>query len=217
MLALERRVRMSARSGTAGVAAATLAIVAVAAAIAFADRPYAIEGVSPLAKFDGWREGSRDHNAPFARLEIAYDRATAERAWQENVPARLSRRSGMPEQAGLYGSMDDVDFESQAVVVWSGGQSGSCPGWLFDIRTTEGGVDVKTRFSAEVGSRIDLLVGDRSYCTADYAAYGMILAVARDRLPHPSDLPWEEPNPGATWPWLYVTEYPVTLHPLSPE
>jgi hypothetical protein len=164
------------------------------------------EGISPLAKFDGWRDGPWDDNAPFAILEIAYDRATAERAWKENVPASLSRGSGMPEQAGLYGSVDDVNFESQAVVVWSSGQSGSCPEWLSDVRTGDGRVEVETTVGAQVAGQADEPIA----CTSDYGTYGMILAVARDRLPHPSDLPWEEANPGATWPWLYVSEYPVT-------
>lgn len=141
--------------------------------------------VGPLAKVSGWRDRDLLGEA-YALVEIADDRETAERAWEENVPAGLPEREGDPTEEGVYGSLDAVDFERQAVVVWSAGQSGSCPGWLADIEVVDGRVAVE-HGTAGAGA-----------CTADYNPYRMVLAVDRDRLPEAADLPYAPPDDDPT-------------------
>lgn len=143
------------------------------------DEPIARDApVVPLAKADRWRDGLRpeDLDHPFGVIEIAFDRETAERAWSDNVPADLPQGDGAPIEPGRWGSLDEVDFGTQAVVVWSSGESGSCRGWLTGIDTADGKVWVETDGGAMV-------------CTDDYNQYRMVLAVDRDRLPDPGDLP----------------------------
>lgn len=139
------------------------------------------EPVRPLAKADGWRQGlmdSLDGEHPYALVEVAFDRATADRAWAANVPSDLAEGTGAPAEPGRYGNLDEVDFDTQAVVVWSSGQSGSCPGWLADVDTDgEGTVSVTTGQTPA------------DACTDDYNAYRMVLAVDLDRLPDPTWLP----------------------------
>jgi hypothetical protein len=150
------------------------------------DPDAAAEGVVPLAKVEGWRDESGGVGTPFAILEIADDRETAERAWRENVPDTLPPAEGVPDAPGRYGSLDEVDFERQAVVVWSSGESGTCPAWLFDVRTRDdGGVEIEFR------SVTDLMDED-VMCTMDYRPYRMVLAVDRDRLPDVTELPTED-------------------------
>jgi hypothetical protein len=151
-------------------------VVGVAAYVVLWD---AHDSARPLMKADGWREhlGS---SPPFAILEIALDRETAERAWSENTPYGLPRRSGRPAKSGLYGSLDDVDFSRQAVVVWSSGQSSTCPGWLAGVDVDEDGTVV-----VEVSNT----AGRFGDCTDDYRPHRMLLAVNQDRLPPIGHLP----------------------------
>lgn len=135
--------------------------------------------VQPLAKTDDWRPGLAQ-DLGFGVLEIAYDRETADRAWQENVPGDLPERDGQPAEPGRYGDLGSVDFDTHAIVVWSSGQSGSCPGWLADIRTGADG-------TVELETGVDMRGGNA--CTDDYQPYRMLLAVERDRLPGPDQLP----------------------------
>lgn len=134
--------------------------------------------VRALAKTDGFRDGLEFEDVPWALLEVAGDRATAERAWAENVPADLPERDGRPARSGRYGSLDDVDFDRQVLVVWHAGQSGTCPAWLQDVRTDREGVHVT----------LDSTASEHEGCTDDYRGYRMVLAVDRDRLPDPADL-----------------------------
>lgn len=129
--------------------------------------------VAALAKVDGWRAGLDDY---YARLEIAYDRETAEQAWRDSVPEGLEERRGDPREPGLYGDFESVDFESHAVAVWSAGQSGWCPGWLKDVRTN----GRKMRITTDE---------DGDSCTDDYNAYTMVVAIDSDRLPAQDTLP----------------------------
>jgi len=138
------------------------------------------DGVEPLARAEGWREALVDdlESGTFTILEIAYDRATAQRAWEENVPDGLPRRSGTPYRNGRYGSLDDVDFATRVVVVvWSAGSS-SCPGWLYGLETDDGVVRATTRERVE---------GEG--CAEVFVAYRMVLAVERDLLPDEASLP----------------------------
>ena len=138
------------------------------------------EGVEPLAKASDWRDDLGDVATPFAIIEVADDRESAERAWSDNVPDDLDARDDeLPAEPGVYGDLETVDFDEQTVIVWSSGQSGSCPGWLSDISSDDGAVTV------EVGAT-------QQMCTDDYNPYRMVLAVDRDRLPPVEDLPHEE-------------------------
>jgi hypothetical protein len=92
--------------------------------------------VQVLAKADGWRA----RLGPFhGVVEVAYDEAAAVQAWAENVPADFVRRTGDPTLPGLYGDLADIDFAREALVIYSSGQSGTCPGWLTGIEVTEQG------------------------------------------------------------------------------
>lgn len=134
-------------------------------------------GIETLAKATGWRDGLADElGMAFAVFEVAYDRETAEAAWRDSVPGDLDVLSdAMPAEAGVYGDLDDVDFEQQAVVVWSSGESGSCPEWLAGIEHASGTIMVEAEGP----------VGD---CTSDYNPYRLVLVVDRERLPAVEEL-----------------------------
>lgn len=134
--------------------------------------------VQTLAKAEGWRDGLADD--AFGVAEVAFDRESAERAWADNVPDGLPEGSGDAEAPGIYGDLDDVDFDTQVVVVWSSGQSGSCAEWIDDIDTTDDGV-------VTIERGVD--VGPTEGCTDDYNPYRTVLAVDRDRLPDEGELP----------------------------
>ena len=137
------------------------------------------EAIETLAKASGWREGlAEEHGSAFAVVEVAYDRDTAEAAWRDNVPADLeSRDDELPAEPGVYGGLDEVDFDRQVVVVWSSGESGGCPGWLADIDSTDGTIRVHEGAVAQMA------------CPSDYNPYRLVLAVDRDRLPTGDELP----------------------------
>ena len=154
--------------------------------------------VVPLAKADGWRD-DLDIDAYHALIEIAYERDTAERAWTDNVPAELPQRAGLPARVGVYATLNEVDFARQAVVVWTAGQSGSCPQWLADLRTRADGT-----------VRLDTAAAGGGVCTDDYNPYRMLLAVDRDRLPDPAALPTTS---GEDIPDALVRAYPPQPQP----
>ena len=142
------------------------------------------DGVTILAKADGWRDAlSTDESMGgfYAIGEIAYDEATARAAWVDAVPADLPDREGEPRESGRYGDLEGIDFDRQVLVVYSSGQSGACPGWVADIAVDDRTVEVTE------GRHMP---GDG--CTDDYNAYRLVLAVDRDRLPPLEDLPTEQ-------------------------
>ncbi len=142
------------------------------------------EGVTVLAKADGWRDAlSTDESMGgyYAIAEVAYDEESARTAWRDAVPADLPEREGEPRESGRYGDVEAIDFDRQVLVVYSSGQSGACPGWLADIAVDDGTVEfIEGRH----------MPGDG--CTDDYNAYRLVLAVDRDRLPPSGDLPTEQ-------------------------
>ena len=156
-------------------------------------------GVQVLAKAIGWRWSLVDFHEvedlygvadPYGVVEVAYDEVTAAQAWTENVPADLVRRSGYPKLTGLYGDLADIDFDREALVVYSSGQSGTCPGWLTGIEVTERGrelgtVQLTTTFTTATPPTVPGILK----CTADYRPYRLVLLVDRDRLPPISWLP----------------------------
>lgn len=139
--------------------------------------------MEPLVKDDGWAPSATaafEQDRPFGVAEIILDRDAAEAAWRELGAHTMEPRSGEPRDAGVYGALDDVDFDSHAVVVWSSGQSGSCPGWLAGIEAADDVVEIQTdEYSPDSG------------CTDDYNPYAMLVAVPRSRLPEVSLLPME--------------------------
>ncbi len=130
--------------------------------------------VPTLAKVEGWAASTED--GVFGVLEIAYDRATAERLWAETVPEDLPERSGLPVAAGVYGDLADVDLDRSVVAVWSSGESGSCPGWIADVTLRDGTVVVRR---AQQGDE----------CTADFNPYRLVLVLPRSDVPREADLP----------------------------
>lgn len=135
------------------------------------------EGIETLAKATDWRDGLAEELGQFGVFEVAYDLETAEAAWRDNVPDDLEPRDDeLPADPGVYGELDEVDFDQQAVVVWSSGESGSCPEWLSDIDHADGSIVVERERSGGM-------------CTDDYNPYRVVLAVDRERLPSADELP----------------------------
>jgi hypothetical protein len=184
----------------ARVAAALLALAALAAAAYVGLQLLQRDDVAPLARADGWRDGlDGPFPGPAAVLELAYDRETAERAWRENVPDDLPRRTGDPDEPGIYRSLDAVDFDRDVVAVWSAGGSSSCPPWLAHVEMDASGT---------VRLETDDAAGDAA-CTDDYSPYRMLLAVGRDLLPAPDALPTEDVEADGLPPGILVTGYPA--------
>lgn len=99
------------------------------------------DDVRPIAKVEGWAPSAVaafDGAQPFAVVEVVFDRESAEKALRDTIPDDLEQRTGEPRNPGLYGSLDAVDFESHAIVLWSSGESGTCPGWLADLAQEDG-------------------------------------------------------------------------------
>jgi hypothetical protein len=176
------------RKGRSRMAAALLAVWAVtgcSAVLAGTHGESPAEGVTVLARIDGWREaltsdpdGTRVGHEVV--VELAYDEATAREAWTGNVPDGLPARTGVPEEVGVYGNLGDVDLAQQAVVVYSSAQSGSCPGWLVDVSFVDGRLQVAETDSIPEGS---------NGCNDSRVPYRVVLAVDRDKLPPAEDLP----------------------------
>jgi predicted small secreted protein len=140
----------------------------------------AVEGVTVLAKAEGWRSDlQQSAGFSYVLVEVAADADTAARAWAENVPSALPDRAGDPAEPGIYRSLETVDFSSQVVVVYSSGESGTCPAWVTDLTVVEGKLVVTLESTAEPGGA----------CTDDFRSYRLVLAVDRDRLPALSELP----------------------------
>jgi hypothetical protein len=168
---------------------------------ALPDPEFTAQGIIPLAKAAGWRDGFGEADNVNGVIEIAFDADTAERAWRDNVPADLPEGDGVPAEPAIYHQLDWVDFEEQAVVVWSSGESGTCPAWLADVDTgADGRVEVEVSDTAQLA---EARGGAPVMCTMDYRPYRMVLAVDRDRLPDPDDLPYVEGSR------LLVTAYPA--------
>lgn len=143
--------------------------------------PAAVHEAEPLAKIEGWRSDAARDEMPFGVVEVADDVETAQQAWQDNVPEDIGEGDSDVGEPGMYGSLDDIDFEAQVLIVWHSGESGSCPAWLAGIDTVNGSVIIE---------RGEHSPGDA--CTDDYNPYRMVLAVDRDQLPEVDQLPTED-------------------------
>lgn len=160
-------------------------------------------GVVVLAKAEGWRDGLQESAGhPYALVEIAADAETAARAWDDNVAESLPEADGEPSEPGVYHALETVDFDRQAVVVFSSGESGSCPAWVGELSTGDGRVDVGLRSTA----------GEAEACTDDFNPYRLVLAVDRDDVPSSDELPVERvdvPSENLTDVEGRVVSYPV--------
>jgi hypothetical protein len=155
-------------------------VVAVACGPAPDGGTDALGEVIVLAKAEGWRPGLQDATGfTFVLVEVAADASVASVAWADNVPPSLPVGQGLPAVPGVYGEFDSVDFDRQAVVVYSSGESGTCPAWVTDLSASDGRLAVTLASTAEAGQP----------CTDDFRPYRLVLAVDRDRLPEMSDLP----------------------------
>lgn len=153
-------------------------------------------GMVPLAKIEGWRDGMTA--TADSMLEIAWTRDVAAQAWAENVPAELMELSNDAplEQVGLRDDLSAVDFDTQALVVWSSAESSTCPVWLSSVHTNDDG---------ELEPEISFSGGPD--CTEDANPYRMLLAVERASLPDDELLPSDGFRAG--WGRLTVTAYPI--------
>lgn len=132
--------------------------------------------VRTLATVPEWRPGLG--RAGDGALEIAYDRETAERAYAENVSqSELGPGDGNVAEDGIHAGLGTVDWDREAIVIWSGGRSSSCAEWVEDVRTVDGRLEVTTASPSQ------------GACTSDFSPYRAVLAVDRDRLPAEADLP----------------------------
>lgn len=129
--------------------------------------------VRVLAKTDGHVGGVAEP----VPLQIAYDRDAAEQAWRDVDVGALPERRGPPEEAGVYGHLGDVDFSREAVVVWSFGESGTCPEWVVDVAFDGRTLSVERQRS------------EAQACTDDFRAATWLVAVDLARLPEPEELP----------------------------
>ena len=132
------------------------------------------DGVKTVVKADGGQQTVPNSSGSFASLFIAYDSASAQRLWDDNVPAGLPHLEGDPLQQGLYGDLADVDFDDQVVGLWSAGESGSCPAWLAEVRTGTDGSLVVTEGLDTDGNET---------CTDDNNAYRAVVLIDRDAVP----------------------------------
>lgn len=125
-----------------------------------------------LAKVEGWR-GGIDVFEPEAILEIAYDAETAQTLWDENVGRGLPDLEGKPRNPGIYGELDDVDFDDEVVGLFSDGESSSCPGWVDRVGEVDGDVDIL---------RVEDMGGGDG-CLSDHGAYRVVIVIDRDDVP----------------------------------
>lgn len=105
-------------------------------------------------------------------LRVAVEEAAADKLWRALEADELDPASD-PAERGRHGQLGDVDFDEQAVVLWRGGESGSCPERLDGIATQDDGV-------VEVTLSRSLL---DAACTDDYRPYAVLAAVDREALP----------------------------------
>lgn len=131
-------------------------------------------GVEVLAKTGiGREEADGPLGDPMeAGLRVAVGRAAADTLWDALEADELDAASD-PAERGRHGQLGDVDFDTQAVVLWRGGESGSCPERLDGLATQDDGV-VEVTLSR---SLLDVA------CTDDYRPYAVLAAVDRQALP----------------------------------
>jgi hypothetical protein len=109
-------------------------------------------------------------------LELALDQDTAALLWDEHVSDDLPRRRGEPFLEGIYGDLESVDFDSQVVALWWGGEA-TCAQAVTDVQFPESAT-VELHTTEEEPACLDMEIPFR-----------MVLAIDRDRVPALSELP----------------------------
>lgn len=131
--------------------------------------------VTPLAKTD-MLASSPEPWPNDAVLLVVFDRPAAQQAWEDLIPDNVDRERGTPRVPGLYGGVDDVDFDTQVMALWAGSESG-CRSWLEDLDRTDDG-------------SIEAVVASEEDDCLDYdAPYYMMVAIDRELLPARAELP----------------------------
>lgn len=140
------------------------------------DRPPMSEidegAVAVLLKENDWREDpprSLVEEEYMRLLEIAYDAETGQRLWDDNGP-----QSSPGDDTDGSDLPYDIDYSHQALVVWSSGESGSCPETLEGIITDESGAVTVELTQPE----------PHASCTEDFNRYRVVAAVNLDSVPH---------------------------------
>ncbi|MFA9443790.1 hypothetical protein [Egicoccus sp. AB-alg6-2] len=136
-----------------------------------------------LAKLDGWGQGPPSEPR-WGFLEIAWDEDAAAELWDLHVGDRTpDTDDDPPATGGVYGELDQVASERQALAVYFGGESGSCPAYVISVTTVDAGYVAVDEGAVGAGA-----------CTDDFNPYRVVLAVDRDRLPDADDLPLRVPH-----------------------
>lgn len=105
-------------------------------------------------------------------LRVATDEASARKLW-DALDADALEPADDPTERGRHGELDAVDFDEQVVVLWRGGESGTCPERVDGIATADDGVVEVTLAQ----SALDMA------CTDDYVPYAVMAAVDRAVMP----------------------------------
>jgi len=117
---------------------------------------------------------------------VAWDADAAVGLWDAHVDEALPEVVEVPPATtGVYGTLDGIDWDRQAVAVWYDGQSSGCPSYVVDVTTA---TDVEVRTSAVAAGG----------CPEDWNAYRVLLVIDRDKLPDPAALPITVPE-DASW------------------
>ena len=175
------------------LAIAALAVGAVAYAVI--DGRQARDATEPMAKTVGFHppEVGLDGDVPTVSLAIAFDPQAAQAAWDEHVPDDADEASSPSSGPGVYAELGEVDFDDQVLAVWYSTESSGCPEWLDGVST-----------GPLWGVRVHV-EDDRNACLDDIVIYSMLVAVEREQLPSPEDLPTDHvTGAGGT-----VTSYPI--------
>jgi len=98
--------------------------------------------------------------------------------WDDVVDENLPKASGDPITSGIYGSLDDVDFDSQVVALFSSGESGTCPSFLSGLSSDGAAIAATTT-----------TVSESDICTSDYRPFAQVVAVDKNDVPAADKLP----------------------------
>ncbi len=127
-----------------------------------------------LAKVEGWRDNfENEHGFPYIVLEIAETRDHIDAAWSANVPNDLAEAASPADGPGIYVAREAVDWDTYALVVFSSGESGTCPEMLTRLELHDDRIDVD----------VEHVGGPYEACTDDFRPYRQLFALPVDQLP----------------------------------
>lgn len=184
------------------------------------------ESTEDLAKTRGWRLGLEQAVGAdvTAVVEIAYDQASARQAWEQHVHDQLPESRSLHDP-GVRGDLDEVDFDEEALLVWSSREAITCPERLEDIdisegvvaydlqeygqdepmsRGRQGRVEVVGATLLTQGVKVELAA---SPCGDRDLEYVWLGAVDRDHVPDQGEL--RDHDPFVVWDDVAVGTYPI--------